>query len=45
MRITFILCHVSIDPIPDMIKSKKAIMLNELDAYLSELAARVQEHE
>src|SRR6187551_68839 len=25
MRITMIMCHVSVDPIPDMIKNKKAV--------------------
>ena len=44
MRIILIMNHVSADPIPDMIKNKKAIPLNDLDNYLSELAKRVQEH-
>lgn len=44
MRITMILCHVSVDTIPGMMKNKKAISLNETDFYLNQLANRVQEH-
>jgi len=33
-----VLCHVSVDSIPAMIKNKKAIALNELDLLLGELA-------
>jgi hypothetical protein len=40
-RIIILLCHVSVDPIPPMLKSKKAIHLNDLDSYLGELAHRV----
>ena len=36
------MCHVSVDPIPDMIKNKKAIHLNEIDTYLSDLTQRVR---
>jgi hypothetical protein len=32
MRITPVLCHVEVDRIPDLIKSKKAVPLNEFDA-------------
>jgi hypothetical protein len=42
MRIIILMNHVSVDPIPDMIKNKKAISLNELDHYLSELALRIR---
>ncbi len=42
MRIVILMCHVSVDPIPDMMKNKKAISLNEFDHYLSELASRVR---
>ena len=42
-RIVAVLQHVEIDPIPKMIKSKKAIKINDLDAYLRELALRVNE--
>jgi hypothetical protein len=43
-RIIIIMCHVPVDPIPDMIKSKKAIPLNEFDIYVSDLAHRVRGH-
>lgn len=43
-RIVMLMCHVSVDPIPDMIKNKKAIFLNDFDSYLSELSKRVQDH-
>jgi hypothetical protein len=41
-RIVILLCHVSVDPIPAMLKSKKAIHLNDLDSYLNELAHRLR---
>ncbi len=41
-RIVAVLCHVAIDSIPDMIKTKKAISINDVDAYLHELARRVR---
>lgn len=44
MRIVLIRCHVSVDPIPDMIKNKKAISLNDLDEYISELTGRVRDY-
>ena len=44
MRIVLIRYHVSVDPIPDMIKNKKAIALNDFDDYLGELTKRVREH-
>ncbi|MHC4396667.1 MAG: toll/interleukin-1 receptor domain-containing protein [Planctomycetota bacterium] len=40
-RIVAILDHVGIDPIPEIIKSKKAISINDLDNYLSEISIRV----
>jgi TIR domain len=40
-RISVVLCHVGIDPIPAMLKSKKAIPINQFPAYLHELKARV----
>ena len=43
MRIVPILCHVEVDPIPQMLKSKKAILLNDFNAYLAELRQRVVE--
>lgn len=44
MRITAIMCHVDVDPIPGMIKSKKAIPINEIPGFLSELKARIKKH-
>jgi hypothetical protein len=41
-RITVVMNHVSVDPVPDMIKNKKAIPLNDFDHYLHELAQRVR---
>jgi TIR domain len=41
MRITAIRQHVDIEPIPDMLKSKKVIDLNEFPQYLGELKQRV----
>jgi hypothetical protein len=41
MRITAVLCHVTADRIPDLIKSKKAVPINQFDAYMSELSQRV----
>lgn len=40
-RIVVVLYHVDIDPLPDMLKSKKAIPLNDFDDYLAEVAHRV----
>jgi len=44
MRITAIMCHVDVDPIPGMIKSKKAININECPNFLAELKSRVKHH-
>ena len=41
MRIIPVLYHVSVDPLPGIIRSKKAINLNDFDEYLSELSERV----
>jgi hypothetical protein len=41
MRITAVLCHVSVDRIPDLIKSKKAVAMNEFDAYVDSLRQRI----
>jgi hypothetical protein len=43
-RITPIMCHVDVDPIPAMIKSKKAIKINECPTFLAELNIRVRHH-
>lgn len=42
MRITMVMCHISVDPIPDMIKNKKGINLNQIEDYLDELSRRVR---
>ncbi len=44
IRILVVLYHITVDPIPDMIKNKKAIPLNDMDHYLNELANRVRGH-
>jgi len=44
-RIIAVLCHVTVDTIPDMIASKKAVPLNDLDTYLKELRERVRRHQ
>jgi hypothetical protein len=43
-RVVVILDHVTVDSAPDIIKSKKAISLNDFDNYLKELAERVRAH-
>ena len=40
-RIVAVLCHVTIDMIPDMLASKKATSLNEFDDYLEALTRRM----
>jgi hypothetical protein len=40
--IVAILDHVDIDPIPEIIKSKKAIKLNDFDNYLTEISTRIK---
>ena len=42
-RIVPVLCHVSVDAIPGIIKGKKAFHLNEFDKYLKELEERVRQ--
>src|ERR1022692_4855339 len=44
LRIVPILYQVEVDTIPAIIKSKKAIHLNECDAYFAEVKARVGMH-
>ncbi len=41
-RIIAVRCHVEVDRIPDMIKSKKVISINDTDDYLAELSGRVR---
>lgn len=43
-RIVAVLCHVEVDTIPDIIGSKKAVVINELDDYFRELRRRVEKH-
>lgn len=44
VRIILVMYHVSVDPIPDMIKNKKALPLNDFDQYVLELGKRVREY-
>jgi TIR domain len=44
VRITPILCHVEVDPIPGLIKSKKAIQLNDCTDLFAEIKKRVKRH-
>jgi hypothetical protein len=43
-RITAVMCHVEVDRIPDIIKSKKAVPINAFDEYVEELRQRVTRH-
>ena len=43
-RIVAVLCHVTVDAIPEMLASKKAISLNAFDEYLEELRDRIRGH-
>lgn len=43
-KVRMLMCHVPVDPIPDMIRSKKAIPLNEFNHYLAELRHRVESY-
>ena len=43
VRITTVLCHVDVDPIPQMLKSKKAINLNEFDTLINQIGERARE--
>ncbi len=44
MRITAVLCHVQTTAIPEMLKSKKVISINELNPFFSGLKERVKKH-
>ena len=44
VRITPIMCHVNVDPIPLMLKSLKAIEINSVPVFLADLARRVREY-
>lgn len=41
-RIVLLMQHVTVDTVPAIMKSKKAISLNDMEQYLSELAIRVR---
>ena len=41
-RIVTILDHVGTDRIPELIKSRKAIRINDLDQYIREISSRVK---
>lgn len=43
-RITPIMCHVDVDPVPGMIKSKKAININDCADFFAEIKSRVKKH-
>ncbi len=43
LRIVPVLLHVDVDLIPVMIRSKKAINLNDFDDYLAELRRRMDD--
>lgn len=43
-KIIAVLCHVEVDTIPDLIKSKKAVPINSFDEYLMELKHRVEKY-
>lgn len=42
LRIVAVLYHVQIDPIPAIIKAKRAFQLNELDHYLDDVEKRAK---
>lgn len=42
-RIVPVLCHVTVDAIPDIIEGKKAFQINEFNQYLAELSRRVRQ--
>src|SRR5690242_775397 len=44
IHITPILCHVDVDPIPGMIRSKKAIHINDCANLFAEVKRRVKKH-
>jgi hypothetical protein len=44
MRITPVLCHVDVDPIPGMIRSKKAIRMNDCPELFAEIKTRVRHY-
>ena len=41
-RIVVVLCHEEVESIPAILKSKKAISLDDFEAYVAEVGTRVQ---
>jgi TIR domain len=44
IRITPVLCHVEVDPIPGMLKSKKAVHINDLADLFIGIRKRVKDY-
>jgi hypothetical protein len=42
LRIVVVLYNIGIDPIPAMMKSKKAIALNDFEQYVEDVASRIR---
>ena len=42
MRIVVVLYHVDVEAIPEPVRSRKAILLNDFDQYLKEMAERLR---
>ncbi|MCD4726900.1 MAG: toll/interleukin-1 receptor domain-containing protein [Pirellulales bacterium] len=43
-RIISVLCHVDVDNIPNISRSKKAVQINSFDEYLQDLKKRVERY-
>jgi hypothetical protein len=41
-RIVPVLCHIEVDQIPDLLKSRKAVAINLLDEYFREVEQRIK---
>ncbi len=41
-RIVALLCHVGVEPIPTMLRSKKAISINDFESYVAEVKKRAE---
>lgn len=41
-RIVVVQYHVEVSVVPEMLRSKKAVLLNDLDHYLAEVASRLE---
>jgi len=44
IRITAVMCHVDVDPIPGLIKAKKAIDINDCNELFTQIKARVRRY-